>query len=90
MSQGQKNKFRQHIVGQYHSKPTQEYSRPHSYAPQQNQNSTSPQSLQQQQYDLWQRQQMFNMMNNMSLQNHATTMNIIENIGGTGNYWEVK
>ncbi len=28
-------------------------------------------------------------MNNMMMQQHATTMNIIENIGGTDNYWEV-
>lgn len=34
-------------------------------------------------------QNMFNMMNNMSLQNHATMLNTIENFGGTGNYWEV-
>jgi hypothetical protein len=32
---------------------------------------------------------MFNIMNNMSLQNHATMLNTIENFGGTGNYWEV-
>ena len=31
----------------------------------------------------------WNMMQNMSLQNHATSMNIIENIGGGNNYWEV-
>ena len=34
-------------------------------------------------------QNLFNMMNNMSLQNHATMLNTIENFGGTGNYWEV-
>ncbi len=28
-------------------------------------------------------------MSQMMLQNHATNMNIIENIGGTGNYWSV-
>ena len=31
----------------------------------------------------------FRIMSEMSLQNHATMLNIIENIGGTGNYWEV-
>jgi hypothetical protein len=36
------------------------------------------------------KQNMFKMMYNMNLQTHATTLNIIENIGGTGNYWEVK
>ena len=35
------------------------------------------------------RRQMFNMMNNMNMNSHALSMNIIENIGGTGNYWEV-
>ena len=43
----------------------------------------------QKQQEIWHQQQMWDMMNNMSLQNHATTLNIIENIGGTGNYWEV-
>ncbi len=35
------------------------------------------------------RQACFNMMNNMSMQNHATMLNTIENFGGTGNYWKV-
>jgi hypothetical protein len=43
----------------------------------------------QKQQDLWHQQQMWDMMNTMSLQNHATTLNIIENIGGTGDYWEI-
>jgi hypothetical protein len=34
-------------------------------------------------------QNMMRMMNDMSLQNHAVSMNIIENMGGSGNYWEV-
>jgi hypothetical protein len=38
----------------------------------------------------WQTQQMyFNTMQDIMLQQHATSLNIIENIGGTGNYWEV-
>ncbi|MEM8995604.1 MAG: hypothetical protein AAGF23_12535, partial [Acidobacteriota bacterium] len=28
-------------------------------------------------------------LSQMSLQQHVSTMNAIENIGGTGNYWEV-
>ncbi len=32
----------------------------------------------------------YQMLSNMSLQMHATNLNIIENIGGTGNYWEVR
>jgi len=35
------------------------------------------------------RQQVFNMMNKMSMDSHALSLNIIENIGGTGNYWQV-
>ncbi len=34
-------------------------------------------------------QMYFNIMQDMMLQQHATGLNIIENIGGTGNYWEV-
>lgn len=32
----------------------------------------------------------FNTMNNMLLEQHATSLNIIENIGGSNDYWEVK
>ena len=35
------------------------------------------------------RQNMLRIMSDMNLQTHATSLNIIENIGGTGNYWEV-
>ncbi|MEW6365783.1 MAG: hypothetical protein AB1714_14230 [Acidobacteriota bacterium] len=35
------------------------------------------------------RQNMFRIMNNINRQTHATSLNIIENIGGTGNYWKV-
>ncbi len=31
----------------------------------------------------------FNVMNDMMLNQHATSLNIIENMGGTNNYWEV-
>lgn len=31
-----------------------------------------------------------NTMQRMQLESHATSLNIIENMGGTGNYWEVK
>ncbi len=32
---------------------------------------------------------LMDVMSNIMLNQHVTTMNIIENIGGTGNYWEV-
>lgn len=35
------------------------------------------------------KQNMFRMMNNMNMNSHALSLNIIENIGGTGNYWKV-
>ena len=35
------------------------------------------------------RQSMFQMMNDMNMNSHALSLNIIENIGGTGNYWNV-
>jgi len=35
------------------------------------------------------KQHMFRMMNEMSMNTHALSLNIIENIGGTGNYWSV-
>jgi hypothetical protein len=35
------------------------------------------------------RQHMMQMMNEMNMNTHALSLNIIENIGGTGNYWNV-
>ena len=35
------------------------------------------------------KQHMFQMMNEMNMNSHALSLNIIENIGGTGNYWSV-
>jgi len=35
------------------------------------------------------KQNMFRMMNNINLNTHAVSLNIIENMGGTGNYWKV-
>lgn len=35
------------------------------------------------------KQHMFQMMNEMNMNTHALSLNIIENIGGTGNYWNV-
>ncbi len=46
-------------------------------------------SLSQMRRDFNAKQNMFKMMNNMNLSNHALSLNIIENIGGTGNYWKV-
>jgi len=46
-------------------------------------------SIAEMQADFNAKQNMFQMMQNMNTQTNATTLNIIENIGGTGNYWEV-
>ncbi len=61
-----------------------------------NNNRTSPKnygskkkSLSQMRRDFNARQNMFRMMNNMNMNSHALSLNIIENIGGTGNYWKV-
>jgi len=35
------------------------------------------------------RKHMMSMMNDMNMNTHALSLNIIENIGGTGNYWSV-
>jgi len=46
-------------------------------------------SLADRQADFAARQRTFQIMHDINLQSHATSLNIIENIGGTGNYWEV-
>lgn len=33
---------------------------------------------------------LYNTMSNMMTEQHVTSMNIIENMGGSGNYWEIK
>jgi hypothetical protein len=49
----------------------------------------SKKSMAQQMRDFNAKQNMFNMMNQMNMNSHALSLNIIENIGGTGNYWKV-
>ncbi|PIE01580.1 MAG: hypothetical protein CSA81_11065 [Acidobacteria bacterium] len=51
--------------------------------------SGSNKSMAQMQADFNAKQNMLTMMQNMNTQYHATSLNIIENVGGTGNYWEV-
>lgn len=47
------------------------------------------QNLAQMRRDFNARQNMFRMMQNMNTNTHALSLNIIENVGGTGNYWNV-
>lgn len=49
----------------------------------------SSRSLGEQMREFQARQNMMTMMYNMNVNSHALSTNIIENIGGTGNYWEV-
>ncbi len=51
--------------------------------------STSNKSVTDQMADFQAKQNMFRMMNQMNLDSHVTSLNIIENMGGTGNYWSV-
>ncbi|HEX9903296.1 MAG TPA: hypothetical protein VGB72_10600 [Acidobacteriota bacterium] len=51
--------------------------------------SPSPKSPREAMRDYQARQNMFRMMNRMNMNTHALSLNIIENIGGTGNYWKV-
>ncbi len=46
-------------------------------------------SMSQQMADFQARQRCMQMMMDMNTMSHATSLNIIENIGGTGNYWKV-
>jgi len=51
--------------------------------------SSSNKSMAEMQSEFNAKQNMFNMMQNMNTNSHALSLNIIENMGGTGNYWEV-
>jgi hypothetical protein len=51
--------------------------------------SQQKKSASQQMADYQARQNCMKMMMDMNTMTHATSLNIIENIGGTGNYWEV-
>ncbi|MCP4221091.1 MAG: hypothetical protein GY765_41060 [bacterium] len=79
------NAYRTQMAGNLQPAPTQ--------TPQTNygsgNNASSSKSVTQQMMDFQAKQNMFTMMNNMNLNSHATSLNIIENMGGTGNYWEV-
>jgi transcription-repair coupling factor (superfamily II helicase) len=51
--------------------------------------TNDPAALYAYQLKMQQETEYWTMMSNISLQSHVTSMNIIENIGGTGNYWEI-
>jgi len=51
--------------------------------------SNSKKSLAQMRSEMYAKQNMYKMMSDMNMRSHALSLNIIENIGGTGNYWKV-
>jgi len=67
-----------------------------NYSKRNNQNNTniskkpgSKKSLLEMQRDFNAKQNMYRMMSNMNTQSHVTSLNIIENMGGSPNYWKV-
>lgn len=83
LSPAQRGEFRAQLAGQMNTGPT---AQPRQAPPQE---SSSQADLLEMQAEFQAEQMYFNMMSEMNLQSHITSMNIIENIGGTGNYWEV-
>ena len=67
-------------IAQNYQPPNDSYTTPPA-----NQNYSTADSMR----DYRARQNMMSMMNQMNMDSHALSLNIIENIGGTGNYWSV-
>ncbi len=92
-------KQKQHVIAQHRTaevqnmqknKPQYQTSNAGNYQNQQSQSSqTTSSSPYLNQLKLQQRQQMFNIMNNINQNTHMNSLNIIENMGGSGNYWEM-
>jgi hypothetical protein len=76
MSPDQRRQFQQSLAGQY-------------AAPAPGAVPSAPAAASMSMADWNANQNLMQIMNDMSLQNHAVSMNIIENMGGTGNYWDV-
>ncbi len=64
----------------------QNYPNKNTYSQNSN-NRNSSKTLAQKRREFQAQQQLFKTMTNINNMSHVTTMNIIENIGGTGNYW---
>ena len=89
MSISQRQQFQSQVTANYQtqSNPKQNFSIP-KYNKQKNITQSNI-FAQQQKYA--QQRQMFNTLSNISLQNHVSMLNIIENMpGGTGGVWELK
>jgi len=86
MNAAQRNQF---MASMNQQMPAQGYGNANYGQSSHTQNSGTQKSMADMQADFNARQNMFQMMQNMNLNSHATSLNIIENMGGTGNYWEV-
>lgn len=90
MSPTQKQQFKTSFAQQWRQNtmphPPPAYPPSASFPPTAQNNSAS---LNQQILDAKARQNMLQIFNRMNLDNHALSLNIIENVGGTGNYWNV-
>ncbi len=58
-------------------------------APNYDYSGSANQTIADKQAEMRTNQMYFDIMNDMSLQNHATMLNVIEGMGGSDNYWEV-
>jgi len=61
-----------------------------SYQNQRSRSKSKSSSPYMNQLKLQQKQQLFNTMQNMTNSSYTTSMNIIENMGGSGNYWSMQ
>ena len=90
LNQAQKNQYimayRKQIAGNFRQSSQGPGYGQQQWTPPQNK---SKKSLSQMRADFNAKQNMFKMMQNMNTNSHALSLNIIENIGGTGNYWKV-
>jgi len=89
MSQSQRNQY----VTAYRNQISNNFNR-NSHGPGYGQQWKPPQgahkkSISQMKSEFNAKQNMFRMMQNMNTNSHALSLNIIENTGGTGNYWNV-
>ena len=88
---------KQQAIAQHRAKNMQQYRRPTqnnsagTYQNRRTQRSNSKSSsLYQKQLDLQRKQDMFNIMQNMNQNSHMTSLNIIENMGNSGDYWTMQ
>jgi len=84
-----KNAFVSHMGKQASSYPSSPTGTGYPASSTTTKSSNSSKSALEQMREYNARQSMLRMMNRMNMNSHALSLNIIENIGGTGNYWKV-